>query len=347
MSLMGKNFYSTLDFSIEEIAHLIDLALKLKAGKVKGKLVGKSLAMLFFNPSLRTRVSFVAAMQKLGGLAIDLSIKEGYTFEFEKSAVMDKGTIEHVKDAAGVLSRYCDALAIRSSDLITSSPKSVEVPSWETLKKDKVIKSFMEYAKVPIINMESNVYHPCQGLGDAMTIKEKLGKTQGKKYVLTWAYHPKALPMATPNSQILSACELGMNVVVAHPQGWELDSQIVKSMSQRAKQSGGSISFNNSMEEAFKGSNVVCAKSWGALKYYGNWAEEKKLKNGLKDWIVTKEKMSLTDSAIFMHCLPVRRNVEVTDEVLDSKNSVILDEAENRMWAQMALLSELIGGNHV
>ena len=117
-------------------------------------------------------------------------------------------------------------------------------------------------------------------------------------------------------------------------------------MSQRAKQSGGSISFSNSMEEAMKDSQVVCAKSWGALKYYGNWAAEKELKDKLKHWIVTKEKMLLTDNAIFMHCLPVRRNVEVTDEVLDSKNSVILDEAENRMWAQMALVSELMGGHY-
>jgi len=347
MNLKGKDFYTNLDFSVEEMTNLVELALKLKTGKIKKTLAGKSLAMLFFNPSLRTRVSFTVAMQKLGGIAIDLPIQESYTFEYEKGAVMDKGTIEHVKDAASVLSRYCDVLAIRAGSLITSAPNSVDVPSWEELKTDKVIKSFMEYADIPVINMESNVFHPCQGLGDAVTIKEKLGNPKGKKYVLTWAYHPKALPMATPNSQILAACDLGMNVVVAHPPEWELDNQIIKSMAQRTKLSGGSISFSNSMEEALKGSDVVCAKSWGALKYYGNWTEEKKLRDGLKNWIVTKEKMSLTNNAIFMHCLPVRRNVKVTDEVLDSKNSVILDEAENRMWAQMALLSELIGGNHV
>jgi N-acetylornithine carbamoyltransferase len=221
-----------------------------------------------------------------------------------------------------------------------------KVYSWETLKKDKILKSFMEFSQIPVINMESNVFHPCQGLGDAVTIKEKLGKTQGKKYVLTWAYHPKALPMATPNSQILAACDLGMNITVAHPPGWELDPQIIEAMSQRVKQTGGSIHFSNSMEEALKGAKVVCAKSWGALNYYGNWAREKEIRDQLKGWIVTQEKMSLTDNAIFMHCLPVRRNVKVTDEVLDGKNSVILDEAENRMWAQMALLSELIGGHY-
>lgn len=347
MNIQGKNFYTTLDFSQTEINYLIDLAIELKLGKTKKSLNGKTLAMLFFNPSIRTRMSFVVGMQKLGGLAVDLPIKDNYAFEFEKGAVMDKGTIEHVKDAARVLSRYCDAIAIRSSELITSSSESVEVSDWETLKKDKIIKSFMEYASVPVINMESNVFHPCQGLGDAMTIKEKLGSTKGMKYVLTWAYHPKALPMATPNSQILAACDLGMKVVVAHPPGFELDSEIVDKMSQRVKESGGSLNFSQSMEEAFQGSSVICAKSWGALQYYGNWSKEKEMRDQLKDWIVTGEKMKLTNDAIFMHCLPVRRNVKVTDEVLDSQYSVILDEAENRMWAQMALLSEIIEGGKV
>lgn len=339
-----KHFYSSLDFPPSEIQQLVHLALTMKKGAVQKSLTGKTLGMLFFNPSLRTRVSFMVAMQKLGGCAIDLPIKESYTFEYEDGALMDKGTIEHIKDAAGVLSRYCDALAIRASELITTSQESVEVPSWETLKKDTIIKSFMNYADVPIINMESNVYHPCQGLGDAMTIKEQLGNPKGKKYVLTWAYHPKALPMATPNSQILAACDVGMDIVVAHPPGWELDPQIVNTMSLRAKDSGGTLIFNNSMDEAIKGSHVVCAKSWGALKYYGNWSEEKNLRDQLKHWIVTKEKMITSDHAFFMHCLPVRRNVEVTDEVLDEKNSIILDEAENRMWAQMAILQTLLGG---
>ena len=219
MKLQKKHFYTTLDYSPSEIQHLVYLALKMKSGTIKKSLVGKTLAMLFFNPSLRTRVSFTVAMQKLGGLAIDLPIKENYTFEYENGTTMDEATIEHVKDAARVLSTYCDALAIRASELITSSPESVDVPGWETLKKDKILKSFMEYSHIPVINMESNVYHPCQGLGDAVTIKERLGNPKGKKYVLTWAYHPKALPMATPNSQILAACDLGMEVVVAHPPG--------------------------------------------------------------------------------------------------------------------------------
>lgn len=346
MSNNIKHFYNTADFAVEEILSLINLAQDLKANKQLISLAGQSLAMLFFNPSLRTRVSFAISMQKLGGLALDLPIKEGgsYTFEFEKGAVMDKSTIEHVKEAAGVLSRYCSGIAIRASDLITTSKDSIEVAGWEQAKKDKVIKAFMEYSTVPVINMESNLYHPCQGLGDAMTIKEKLGSTKDKKYVLTWVYHPKALPMATPHSEILTACDLGMNVVIVHPKSWELDGAIVASMERRSQEAGGSLSVNDNMEEGLKNADIVCAKSWGALKYYGNWDGEKKLKTELKNWIVNKEKMSITNNAYFMHCLPVRRNVEVTDEVIDGRNSIVLDQAENRLWAQMAILSRLMGG---
>jgi N-acetylornithine carbamoyltransferase len=342
MKLSQKHFYNTADFSQKEINYLINLALKMKKGKFNKHFLGKSLAMMFFNPSLRTRVSFTMAMQKLGGLTIDLSTKGSYTFEFQEGSMMNKDTIEHVKDAAHVLSKYCDAIAIRSSDLITSNSESVQVSSWDKLKQDTVLKSFMKYSQIPVINMESNVYHPCQGLGDAMTIKEKLGNPKKKKYVLTWVYHPKALPMATPNSQILSACDLGMNVTVAHPKGWELDKKILKVMEQRAKNAGGNFQISNSQNQAFKEADIICAKSWGALKFYGNWKEEKKIREQHKDWIVTKDKMEKTNSAIFMHCLPVRRNVEVTDEVIDSKNSVVIDEAENRMWAQMAIIKSLL-----
>jgi len=342
MKLSNKHFYNAADFSQKEINYLIDLALKMKKGQFKKSLSGKSLTLLFFNPSLRTRLSFMMAMEKLGGVGLDFPIKEGYTFEFKEGVIMDQETIEHVKDAAKVISKYCNAIAIRSSELITSNSESIQVSSWVELKQDTVLKSFMKYSQVPVINMESNVYHPCQGLGDAVTIKEKLGNPEKKKYVLSWVYHPKALPMATPNSQILSACDLGMNVVVAHPKGWELDKEILEVMEQRAKTARGNFQVANSQKEAFKEANVICAKSWGALKYYGNWEEENKLKTELKNWIVNKELMKLTNNAIFMHCLPVRRNVEVTDEVIDSKNSVVVDEAENRMWAQMAILQSLI-----
>lgn len=339
-----KHFYNTSDFKRGEINKLINLALDLKKGKIKKSLKGKTLAMLFFNPSLRTRISFMCAMVKLGGNTFDLSEGKSYTFEYEDGTVMDKNTIEHVKDGARALSKYCDAIGIRSSDLVTNSAESKIVEDWEKVKKDKVLHSFMKYASVPVINMESNVYHPCQGLADAVTIVEKLAlKTPSrKKYVLTWVPHPKALPMATPNSQILAACDLGLNVVVVHPPQWELDKEIMSIAAKRAKEAEGSLVIDNNQEKALKDADFVCVKSWGSLKYYGNWEEEQKIRNGLKNWIVDKEKMNKTNNAIFMHCLPVRRNVEVTDEVLDGKNSVVIDQAENRLWVQMAILLELL-----
>ncbi len=340
-----KHFISTADFTQAELVKIIKAAQVFKtAGGNNDLLKNKILSMFFFNPSLRTRLSFIAGMNKLGGLAIDLSSGSGgYPFEFENNTVMDKTTSEHIKEAAAVVSRMSDAIAVRASDLITTSSESVKVKYWEELKKDTVVQSFAKYSQVPVINMESNVYHPCQGLGDAMTIIEKLGEPKDEKYVLTWAYHPKALPMATANSQFMSACDLGMNVTVAYPEGWELDEQIVSNAHARAKLSGGSLTFTNSQTEAFKDAKVICAKSWGAIKYYGDWDKEKRAKEDFKNWIVDKKKMDLTDNAYFMHCLPVRRNVEVTDEILDSNSSIVIDQAENRMWIQMAILDYLIG----
>jgi N-acetylornithine carbamoyltransferase len=148
--------------------------------------------------------------------------------------------------------------------------------------------------------------------------------------------------MATPNSQMLAACDLGMDVVVAHPTGWDLDPEILAIAAQRARQGGGSFSIEHNMESALDGAHVVCAKSWGALKYYGNWDEEKQHRTQHKNWLVNQEKLRHTHDALVMHCLPVRRNVEISDDVLDSPSSIVIDEAENRMWAQMALLAALL-----
>ncbi len=341
--LSRRNFLNTADLPQQEIHALLALAQNLKSGKIRPSLAGKTLATMFFNPSVRTRVSFASAMNKLGGLALEISSENAWAFEYRDGVVMDGSTIEHVKEVAPVLSRYCDAIAIRCSELVTKSVESAQTAgTWETAKQDLVLNSFARYATVPVINMESNVYHPCQGLGDALTIQEQFGQTQGKKYVLTWAYHPKALPMATPNSQMLAACDLGMDVVVAYPEGWDLDPEILSVAASRAEQSGGTFKIVHDMETALEGAHVVCAKSWGALKYYGNWDEEKQHRAGLKHWIVDAAKMQLTNDGKFMHCLPVRRNVEVSDDVLDSPASIVIDEAENRMWAQMALLVALL-----
>ncbi|GCE17772.1 N-acetylornithine carbamoyltransferase [Dictyobacter kobayashii] len=341
--LSHPHFLNTADLTQEEIQALIALALDLKQGKVQKSLAGKTLATLFFNPSVRTRVSFATAMFKLGGQALEISSNNVWSFEYEDDVVMDGSTIEHVKEVAPVLSRYCDGLAIRCSELVTRSAESASTGSWAESKRDIVLNSFAKYAGVPVINMESNVYHPCQGLGDAVTIKEQLGETKGKKYVHSWAYHPKALPMATTNSQLLGACDLGMDVVLAHPQGWELDPEILALAQKRAIESGGSFSISYDQHEAVEDADIVCTKSWGALPYYGNWEAEKQARAQLKDWIIDEEKMARTRHGKFMHCLPVRRNVEVTQGVLDGTSSIVIDEAENRMWAQMALLATYLG----
>lgn len=342
--LSHQHFLNTADLPQDELLNLIDYALRIKRGAAQPRLDGKVLAALFFNPSLRTRTSFAAAMFRMGGLMLDLSVGGGsmWSMAFEDGQVMDGLAAEHIKEAAPVLSRYCDAIAIRSSELITNAAESVEVPDWDTLKTDAVLNGFAAHAEVPVISMESNVYHPCQGLGDALTITEKLKQPQGRKYVLTWAYHPKALPMATPHSQLLAACDLGMDVVVAHPPEWALDEDVMAQANARAVAAGGSLSVSHDQTAAVKDAAIVCAKSWGAKSFYGDWTTEAELRQTYKDWQVTEDLMAHSDDGLFMHCLPVRRNIVVADEVLDGPRSIVIDQAENRLWAQMAILAALM-----
>ena len=342
-SLSSRNFTNVADLPRKEVLSLIDYAMSIKRGEVEPRLDGKVLAMMFFNPSLRTRTSFASAMFRMGGTALDLTVGGGmWSIAFGEGEVMEGAAAEHVKEAAPVLSRYCHAIAVRSSELVTSGSESVDVPTWEHLKIDPVINGFAEHAEVPVISMESNVYHPCQGLGDALTISEKLEQPQGQKYVLTWAYHPKALPMATPHSQMLAACDLGMEVVIAHPPEWALDADVMAQATSRAQQAGGSLKVSHNQAEAVKDAAIVCAKSWGAMPYYSDWSAEAELRQTYRNWIVSEELMARTDNGLFMHCLPVRRNVVVTDGVIDGPNSIVVDQAENRLWAQMAILAALI-----
>ena len=328
-----KNFITTQDWSKQELEELLDLAASLKKQN-KQTLPGKSLCMLFFNNSLRTRISFIQAMYELGGNAISMSVgTEAWPLEYKEDAVMDGAAEEHVKDAVSVLSRYNDAIAVR---------KFAEKKNWQQEKKDLAVKSFAKYSKVPVINMESSVYHPCQALADIMTMREYLGDVKGKKLVLTWAYHPKPLMMSVANSALLIATKFGMNVTVAHPEEYDLDPDIMASAKQNAEKQGGSVTVCNDMDKAFEGADIVYAKSWGPYKYYGNWEQEKKLRTGLKHWKVTEQKMGLTNSAKFMHCLPVKRNIIVDDRVIDSENSIVYDEAENRLHTQKALLTKLV-----
>ena len=248
---------------------------------------------------------------------------------------MDGSAVEHIKDAARVLGRYAEAIGIRAF---------AKGEDWERDRKDPIIQSFVAEAGVPIINMESSLYHPNQALADIMTIMESNGKdVKGLPVTLTWANHPNPLPMAVPNSFLLSAALFGMDVRFVRPKGYDLDPMIMERAEKLCRNAGGRLTVTDNIEEGYRGSRVVYAKSWGSLDFYGRKDEERKSRKDLAHWIVDDEKMTFTDKAMFLHCLPVRRNVIVSDSVIDSPQSAVYDEAENRLHAQKAVLYSMLG----
>jgi N-acetylornithine carbamoyltransferase len=273
---------------------------------------------------------------ELGGNAVVLEPGgTSWTLEHRDSAVMDGDKTEHVAEFVRVLERYCVAIGVRTFAALKNLPEE---------RTDPVLNAFARYASVPIINLESAMHHPCQSLADMLTIREKLGVGK-KRVVLTWAWHPKPLPMAVPNSFGLAAVQMGHDLVIAHPQGYELDEELMETSRQIASAAGGSLEITNDINAAFSGAEVIYAKSWGAKQFYGNTNQDIAARAPYRrQWIVDKEKMSRTNNAIFMHCLPVRRNVIVTDEVIDSAASVVIDEAENRLHVQKAIMAKLLGG---
>ncbi|MGE4159947.1 MAG: N-acetylornithine carbamoyltransferase [Planctomycetota bacterium] len=319
-----------------QISSLLEMAAEMKAGKARGSLAGRQVGLLFFDSSLRTRVSMEVAISKLGGHGVVLDAAKGmWPLEFKEGAVMDGVTVEHAKEAAGVLGRYVDLLGVRAF------PKLVD---WREERQERTLEAFARWSGVPVLSLEGATSHPCQALADALTIRECLGHNlAGKTLTVTWAYHPKPLPMAVPNAIVAVGALLGMNVRLAHPPAWALDPDLMSRASAEASSRGGSLKVVHEMDPAFEGSHVVYAKSWGSGQFYGRWDEEKRLRDGLKGWRVSPQHMRLTSGARFMHCLPVRRNVVVDDAVLDSPESVILQQAGNRVWAQQALLLHMLG----
>ncbi|MBI3026779.1 N-acetylornithine carbamoyltransferase [Candidatus Woesearchaeota archaeon] len=335
MKLKNRNFITMDEWKREELEFLIGNAMKLKKIGYKSKpLKDKIIAMVFFNPSLRTRTSLQAGIYKLGALAIDLSIGQGvWELEHKEGIIMDGKAAEHVKDAAQVLSKYCDAIAVR---------KFPDMKNWGEDKKDAVINGFAKYSDVPVINLEGAMEHPCQALADMMTIKEHFKNLKRKKLLLAWTYHPKSLPMAVPNSIALASSKFGMDVSIAFPPEFKLDSSVLKKIKDNCLLNKSNLEIFNNQEDAYKNADVIYAKSWGSINFYGNPEQEMKLKQNLKTWIVDSKKMKLTNNAKFMHCLPIRRNIEATDGVIDGKDSIIYQQAENRMHTQNSLLTELI-----
>jgi N-acetylornithine carbamoyltransferase len=332
---MTRHFITTAEWSRGELQALLDDATALKADPLQPRLEGKSIALVFFNPSLRTRTSFDLGMHQLGGHAIVLQPGKGaWPIEFTDGVVMDGDAEEHIAEAARVLSRYCDAIAVRAF------PKFQD---WTVDREDNVIRQFAKWATVPVINMET-ITHPCQELALMMAIQQRLGSPNKKKFVLTWTYHPRPLNTAVANSAALIATKFGMDVTLLCPsKDYRLDERYMSLATQYAAEQGGSFQVSHSIEDAYTGADVVYAKSWGALPYFGRWDDEKPLRDAHKHFIVDEEKMALTNNGLFSHCLPMRRNVKATDGVVDSPNSMTIDEAENRLHVQKALMSTLMG----
>lgn len=313
----------------------MESARRFKSGDDKSRpLEGRSLALVFFNPSLRTRASMQVGIFELGGNAVVLEPGgTSWTLEHRAGAVMDSDKTEHVAEFVRVLGRYCAGLGVRTF---------AAMQDWEEERLDPVLAAFARYSEVPVINLESAMHHPCQAMADMMTIREKLGEG-GKRVLLTWAWHPKPLPMAVPNSFALASAQMGHELIIAHPPGYELDEELIEEIERQARAQGGSLTVTNDVNEAFDGAETVYAKSWGSRRFYGKAeADIKERAPYRSDWIVDEEKMCRTREALFMHCLPVRRNVIVTDGVIDSARSAVIDEAENRLHVQKAVMAELL-----
>lgn len=331
---MTTNFLKTSDFPTAKLEQLIESATAFKNGTGGRPLEGKSVALVFFNPSLRTRASMQVGIFELGGNAVVLEPGgTTWTLEHREGVVMDGNKTEHLAEFVRVLERYVSAIGVRTF---------AELKDWELERAEPVLSAFERYATKPVINLESAMHHPCQAMADMMTVKEKVGAGK-KKVLMTWAYHPKPLPMAVPNSFALAASQFGHDLRIACPAGYELDTELMAEIEDQASKNGGSVEVVNDVSAAFDGVEVVYAKSWGSKLFYGNPDRDLHVRASLReDWIVNEEKMAKTNDAVFMHCLPVRRNVIVTDGVIDSPRSVVIDEAENRLHVQKAILADLV-----
>ena len=330
-----KHFLNTQDWSRAELDAVLADAARFKREKLGDALKGKSIALVFFNPSLRTRTSFELGAFQLGGHAVVLAPgKDAWPIEFDLGTVMDGDTEEHIAEVAKVLSRYVDLIGIRAF------PKFVD---WSADREDKVLKGFAKYATVPVINMET-ITHPCQELAHALALQEHFGSAdlRGKKYVLTWTYHPKALNTAVANSALTIATRMGMDVTLLCPTpDYVLDERYMDWAAQNVGENGGSLQVSHDIDSAYAGADVVYAKSWGALPYFGNWEPEKPIRDRYRHFIVDERKMALTNNGVFSHCLPLRRNIKATDAVMDAPYCIAVDEAENRLHVQKAVMAVL------
>lgn len=313
------NYLSIKD--VDSIDEWVEDARKLKESPLEHGELGanKTIGLLFFNPSLRTRLSTQKAAQNLGMNTMVMNFdKEGWSLEYGDGIIMDQGKSEHIKEAAQVISQFCDLIAIRAFASLEDREKD---------KEEIVLSGFVKYASVPIVNMESSVGHPLQALADAITISEDKPRIDGRKpkVVLSWAPHPKALPHAVANSFIEMMQQQDADFVITHPVGYELDPEIV-----------GTTEVEHDQEKAFEGADYIYTKNWSSFSNYG------KVLTKDASWMITAQKMAMTNKAKFMHCLPVRRNVVVEDAVLDHPDSLVIHQANNRTYAAQIVLKKIL-----
>ncbi|MFI4967367.1 MAG: N-acetylornithine carbamoyltransferase [Gammaproteobacteria bacterium] len=329
-----RHFTRIADLGVEGVASVLDEAMAWKRQGPGAHLAGKLLGMVFFNPSLRTRASFEAAMLRGGGNALVLDVGNGvWKLEDRVGAVMDGDRPEHIKEAIPVLGRYADALAVRTFGALVDDDADA---------LDPVLNAFRELAGVPVISMESAREHPCQGLADLLTLRENFGDTRGLPVTLTWAPHIKPLPKAVPHSFLLTAAAAGCEVRVTHPPGFDLHAGVLAEAKRYAQAAGGSVTVTHDRQAALAGSRAVYAKAWGpdTLQVPSDTAPARIAQH--RDWLVDPKVLAAAKDPVFLHCLPVRRNVEVADAVLDGPSSRVIDEAENRFHVQRVLLHRLL-----
>lgn len=313
-----KHFISADD--VEDFSSLLKTAQAFKLNPYSHKEFGKNktLGLIFLNPSLRTRLSTQKAASNLGMEVMSMNFdKDGWALETEEGVVMDGNKAEHLKEGAAVIGQYCDIVGVRSFPGLSDREKDYQ---------DLIINGFKKYAGVPVLNLESAVLHPLQSLTDLLTIEE-LKVKERPKVVLSWAPHVKALPQAVPNSFAQWMNIADVDFVITHPKGYEL-----------APQYSGNARIEYDQNEAFKGADFIYAKNWSSYQDYGRILSKD------SSWTISADKMQLTDNAKFMHCLPVRRNVVVNDDVIDSKNSVVIQQAGNRLFAAQSVLKKLLEG---
>jgi N-acetylornithine carbamoyltransferase len=325
-------------WSPEEVEGVLGLAAKIRRGEITGGLENKVLAMVLLEPDSTTRITFETAMFLHGGHSVVLEQgREGWMLETGAGPAAGNDVPEHPVDVARAIARYADLVGVRAIQ-----PER----DWASARESKVLQTFARHCETPVINLGSARRHPCQELADLLTLRDKLVKVEGKRFVLTWTWHPQALPTGVPVSAALAAARLGMEIVIARPEGYQLDPEDTALIRKTVQQAGGEfVHISDDPDDAMVGADAVYVTSWGSVKLYGKPEEEAEARSGLRDWRLTPARLrsSRGGKAIVMHAPPVHRDLEIDERILDGPNSAVVEQGANRVPVQRALLLTMIG----